>query len=130
MRDNRFFLDLVSMLVLVSIIASIVLIQSFRDMSKKYFPEKPRSEIVVQEPIEEKKEDNLIIKEEDSLEKLECIISGCNNEICGKEEFISICVYFPEFACYKDAVCEVQENGKCGWTETKELLNCLEDKKE
>lgn len=57
-----------------------------------------------------------------------CIVSGCNGEICqekDKKPTITICVYKPEYECYKQAICEVQEDGKCGWTETKEFQECI-----
>jgi eight-cysteine-cluster-containing protein len=55
----------------------------------------------------------------------ECIRTGCSNEVCADEQVITTCVFRPEFACYKDATCERQANGKCGWTESAELSACL-----
>jgi hypothetical protein len=55
-----------------------------------------------------------------------CVIGGCNREICAEEEMSSICIYNERFECYKNAVCEVQDNGKCGWTMDEELAGCLE----
>lgn len=58
-----------------------------------------------------------------------CVVGGCNGEIChsaDEEPPVSICVYKPEFACYKTARCEAQSNGKCGWTQTPELKQCIE----
>lgn len=62
--------------------------------------------------------------------KNECVIGGCNGELCLDKEandkgVASICLYKPEFACYKSAKCEKQANGKCGWTQTSELKACL-----
>ncbi len=57
-----------------------------------------------------------------------CVISGCNGEVCqGKEEepTMTICLYNPEYDCYKKAICEVQEDGSCGWTETEEYQECI-----
>ena len=54
-----------------------------------------------------------------------CVISGCNGEICAAESMSSICVYKDEYACYTSAKCEVQTNGKCGWTQTDSLSVCL-----
>jgi len=34
-------------------------------------------------------------------------------------------VWKEEYACYKDARCERQSNGTCGWTQTEELNYCL-----
>ncbi|OGM12799.1 hypothetical protein A3A76_00900 [Candidatus Woesebacteria bacterium RIFCSPLOWO2_01_FULL_39_23] len=54
-----------------------------------------------------------------------CFIGGCNGEICADEKMASPCIYKPEFACYKKAVCERQDNGSCGWTQTEESITCF-----
>ncbi|OGM25676.1 hypothetical protein A3D01_05855 [Candidatus Woesebacteria bacterium RIFCSPHIGHO2_02_FULL_39_13] len=57
-----------------------------------------------------------------------CTIGGCNSELCSdssQEERVSICIFDPKSACYKNAVCERQVNGKCGWSQTEELTSCL-----
>lgn len=60
-----------------------------------------------------------------------CEIGGCNGEICqnaGEKGGFSACIAKPEFACYKNAKCEVQSNDNCAWTQTEELNNCLQNK--
>ena len=54
-----------------------------------------------------------------------CIVGGCNGEVCSDKQVASPCVYKPEFECYKNATCERQGNGSCGWTSTPELISCL-----
>lgn len=57
-----------------------------------------------------------------------CKIGGCSGQICQNETdegAITTCEYKEEYACYKTAKCEVQANGKCGWTQTVELTSCL-----
>jgi len=58
-----------------------------------------------------------------------CAIGGCSSQICGEaddvENLVSTCEYNPQYACYKQAKCERQTTGKCGWTETKELRACI-----
>jgi eight-cysteine-cluster-containing protein len=57
-----------------------------------------------------------------------CTTSGCNGEICqekAKEPTFSVCLYRPEYECYKFAKCERQKNGKCGFTETEEFKDCI-----
>lgn len=55
-----------------------------------------------------------------------CYIGGCSQTICSDEPgAVSTCEYRPEYACYNTAVCEKQASGKCGWTETEELIACL-----
>lgn len=68
-------------------------------------------------------------KENTQTAKNGCIISGCNNEICqskDEESAFSVCLYKPEYECYKLATCERQSNGECGWSETEEFKACLE----
>ena len=59
----------------------------------------------------------------------ECVIGGCSGELCVKkgEDVASICIWKEEFACFKNATCEVQSNGECGWTQTPELKQCIQD---
>lgn len=58
-----------------------------------------------------------------------CVISGCSGQICAEEEMMSTCEFLPEYACYKDAVCERQASGQCGWTMSDELKSCLDNAK-
>jgi len=56
-----------------------------------------------------------------------CFVGGCSGEVCSEEEGVnSICLWTPELACYKDATCERQADGKCGWTQTEELQECID----
>lgn len=57
-----------------------------------------------------------------------CRPTGCSGEVCSDEDVVSICVYRSEFACYKTAKCERQKSGKCDWTTTPELKQCLIEK--
>jgi eight-cysteine-cluster-containing protein len=58
-----------------------------------------------------------------------CVVAGCSGELCVKagEDVASICVWKEEFACYKQsfAKCELQSDGKCGWTPNEELTRCI-----
>ncbi len=57
-----------------------------------------------------------------------CIVSGCNGELCIDENFgkgASTCVWQEKYQCYKSAKCERQSGGKCDWTQTTELKSCL-----
>ena len=58
-----------------------------------------------------------------------CVKSGCSGIICVEQgnEVMSICDFKPEYACYKEARCERQPSGQCGWTETPELQSCIQD---
>lgn len=57
-----------------------------------------------------------------------CYVGGCSSETCSdKQDMMSNCMYRPEFACYKTAVCERQATGKCGWTDTPVLQACIRD---
>jgi hypothetical protein len=38
---------------------------------------------------------------------------------------VTTCEMKPEYACYQNATCERQGDGKCGWTQTPDLTKCL-----
>ncbi|MDP3696626.1 MAG: Gmad2 immunoglobulin-like domain-containing protein [Candidatus Taylorbacteria bacterium] len=57
-----------------------------------------------------------------------CKVGGCSGQLCldgSEEDVVTTCEYKTEYACYKTAKCERQEDGKCGWTPTEELVACL-----
>jgi len=59
-----------------------------------------------------------------------CIVGGCSAQLCTEASegpAMSDCMYRPEYACYKGAVCERLASGQCGWRETPELAVCLSD---
>ncbi|MFH1751104.1 MAG: eight-cysteine-cluster domain-containing protein [Candidatus Micrarchaeota archaeon] len=59
----------------------------------------------------------------------DCAIGGCNGEVCTTAENAqrigSICVYKPEYACYKQISCGCIE-GACAWQETPEFRLCVQ----
>lgn len=61
----------------------------------------------------------------------ECKVTGCNGEVCIEaqkaEEIATDCQWQPEYACYKNARCERQLDGKCGWTQDETLTKCLQE---
>jgi eight-cysteine-cluster-containing protein len=57
-----------------------------------------------------------------------CVVGGCSKELCTdatQGPVVSPCIYMAQFACYKTATCERQGNGRCGWTQTPALQQCL-----
>ena len=58
-----------------------------------------------------------------------CVVGGCSSQLCVEEgdPGVSTCEYRAEYACYREAVCERQESGLCGWTQSVELAACLEN---
>lgn len=57
-----------------------------------------------------------------------CYVGGCSSQICSDDPgAISTCEFKEEYACYQNAKCERQASGQCGWTETPDLLMCLEE---
>lgn len=58
-----------------------------------------------------------------------CAVAGCSAQLCVSAEeastIITTCEYRDSYACYAEASCELQADGKCGWTETVELQQCL-----
>lgn len=63
----------------------------------------------------------------ESLTAAGCMRTGCSNNLCTEkgEPIVSTCQWREEYACYKTARCEKQQDGKCGWTESNELTACL-----
>jgi hypothetical protein len=57
----------------------------------------------------------------------DCVATGCNGTLCSDtpNDVVTTCEIKPEYACYRDAVCERQASGACGWTQTAELTACL-----
>ena len=58
-----------------------------------------------------------------------CKRAGCSGELCvaaDSDQLVTACEWKPHFACYDDAECAVQEDGRCGWTDTEQLRTCLE----
>lgn len=54
-----------------------------------------------------------------------CVKTGCSGQVCADHDVITTCEFRPEYACYREATCEVQADGQCGWTETAALSACL-----
>lgn len=54
-----------------------------------------------------------------------CRSTGCSGQICAEEDVMTTCEFREEYVCYQTARCERQSNGRCGWTETSELRQCL-----
>jgi len=64
----------------------------------------------------------------------ECVIAGCSQQLCiSKEEQantggVSTCEYTPAYGCYsRVGRCEKQKTGKCGWTKSYDLQQCLKN---
>lgn len=61
-----------------------------------------------------------------AIEVGQCHVGGCSSELCtDKENVASPCIFKQEFACYRSAVCEPQDDGACGWSQTPQLTSCL-----
>lgn len=56
-----------------------------------------------------------------------CSITGCSRQICAEEEMITTCEFRSEYTCYQSAQCGRLQDGACGWIETPELQQCLND---
>ena len=56
-----------------------------------------------------------------------CEIGGCSSQICAKTGKIGIdtCEWKPEYACYKNAVCDINKDDICQWIPDKTLSECL-----
>lgn len=55
-----------------------------------------------------------------------CYVGGCSSQICSDQpNAISTCEYREEYSCYRNARCEMQASGQCGWTPTAAFNACL-----
>jgi hypothetical protein len=68
---------------------------------------------------------NFYLKAVDEASSATCMKTGCSGQVCADHSVITTCEFRPEYACYRDATCEVQADGYCGWTETAALDACL-----
>ena len=57
----------------------------------------------------------------------DCIKTGCSATVCAEpgKDVVTTCEFKPEYACYRDAACERQGDGSCGWTQSPALTACL-----
>ncbi len=65
----------------------------------------------------------------DNSAGIQCVQGGCSGQLCvenGTNEIVTTCEWKDEYQCFNDALCEVQDDGKCGWTLTAEYEACLE----
>jgi eight-cysteine-cluster-containing protein len=57
-----------------------------------------------------------------------CVTGGCSGTVCqdaDAEPTMTTCEWRDEYACYRDAACERQADGACGWTQSESLTACL-----
>ncbi len=56
-----------------------------------------------------------------------CHVGGCSSQVCtDRSDLVTTCEWLPEYACYKTARCEPQPDGECGWTQTPDLVACID----
>lgn len=58
-----------------------------------------------------------------------CVPAGCSGQYCLSVDeasgFASTCEWLEVYACFREATCELQADGACGWTETPEFASCI-----
>lgn len=62
----------------------------------------------------------------------DCIVGGCSGQLCGEpgDELGSTCEWEEEYACYTEVgVCERDAEGACGWRDSEELAECIDEKR-
>ncbi|HVE87886.1 MAG TPA: hypothetical protein VND93_33740 [Myxococcales bacterium] len=70
--------------------------------------------------------DDVRQKASGAIEVGPCHIGGCSAQLCSsRTDLISTCEWRPEYACYRSATCEPQQDGSCGWTQSQELTACI-----
>ena len=60
----------------------------------------------------------------------DCVRGGCSGTLCHSpgNDIITTCEYLPEYECYNLINCGCIE-GKCGWEESHEFDECINEKK-
>lgn len=56
-----------------------------------------------------------------------CVKTGCSGQVCSDRELVTDCGFRPEYACYRSAICEADQEGGCAWRQTDKLKKCLEN---
>lgn len=57
----------------------------------------------------------------------DCITTGCGGQLCASEPRVTTCEWRDEYACYQAPTTSCGCNaGSCGWAQTAELAQCLE----
>jgi hypothetical protein len=55
-----------------------------------------------------------------------CYVGGCSSQVCSDTPgMASTCEWRDSYQCFRDATCERQQDGRCGWTMDEELSACL-----
>lgn len=56
-----------------------------------------------------------------------CYIGGCSGQVCSDTpDVITTCEWSTAYVCYQDlGECKRQQDGRCGWTQTPALQQCL-----
>lgn len=110
MRQNWF---ITSILIVLAIIITALLIYKFSSNSSTAPPVATISPPITQPSPTEK-----------------CVLAGCNSELCLEEsearDRMTACVFSKQYGCLRNAKCERQTNGECGFTQTAELKDCLD----
>lgn len=57
-----------------------------------------------------------------------CVVGGCSGQVCHEEgeTVFTTCEWRPVYACFREAICERQDNGACGWTQTDASQACID----
>ena len=76
-----------------------------------------------------KKDSSLVATPKLPVVKDGCKISGCSGEICSDKELLTNCKWQEEYVCYRFALCERQQDNRCGWTMTDKAKQCLKEAK-
>lgn len=69
------------------------------------------------------------VSRQGACEEARCVVGGCSGQRCGEEgeELITTCEWHASYACFREAICERQDDGRCGWTMTEAAEACFEE---
>jgi hypothetical protein len=101
--------------------------ENYPQIEVEKVPGRKEIQVPVEKPVDKTEKapvDVPISYPKDPVNTKTCIISGCSGQICGEVSLMSTCEWRPEYACFKQAKCEIQPTGNCGWTYTPEYNAC------
>lgn len=67
-------------------------------------------------------------KSKKTVPQISCKKAGCSGQLClssDAKDTVTNCEWKPEYGCYKQATCERQPDGQCGFTQSESLRKCL-----
>lgn len=56
-----------------------------------------------------------------------CKRTGCSGQVCSDQDVATDCMWAEHYQCYDLAICGMTADGNCGWINTPDYTNCMEN---